>query len=98
MFTWHRAAISPGPLCSLNLTLSHDCAHTRAHLHILPSHRPAIDSLIMAITLSCLPGDRTLSMMIQAGVCDTSPDHCFMARRMLGQVGDRGEPQRRSLG
>lgn len=30
-------------------------------------------------------------MMIQAGVCDASPDHCFMARGMLGQLGDRGE-------
>lgn len=37
-------------------------------------------------------------MMIWVGVCDASPDHCFMARGVLGQMGDRGEPQHRSLG
>lgn len=37
-------------------------------------------------------------MMIRVGVCDASPDHCFMARGVLGQMGIEESPSTGPLG
>lgn len=95
----------PPPQASPTLALSHahacphagsaHSAHTHVHLHTLPPHRPAPS---MGITLSYSLRDRTLLMMTWAGACDASADHCFMARGVLGQMGDGEKPQNTSPG